>query len=174
MTKNAKDVSAPGSNRGPLNRTLAEFNSSSGQTLVEFALLLLFLLSIAIGAVDLGRLAYMTVGVTNAAHAGAEYGCQNVTTAANVSGMETQATNDATDLVGSNNGNLSATANSFCQCADGSSPNSSCTNPPACAGTHLLQYVSVSTTATYNPWFPYPGIPKGLTLHGNAIMQVGQ
>jgi len=151
-----------------------DFDSESGQTLVEVALILLLLVSLTIGAVDLGRLAYMTIGVTNAAHAGAQYGCQNVAMAANLTAIETAATNDASDLVGATHGNLTATATNFCQCADGSSPNSSCSNPPPCSATHLVQYVSVSTTASYSPWFPYPGIPSSLKLNGQAVMQVGQ
>jgi Flp pilus assembly protein TadG len=148
--------------------------SESGQTLVEFALVLPLLLLFAIGAVDLGRLVYMSVGVSNAAHAGAQYGCQNGADAGDTAGMQTAAAADAPDLVGANNGNLTTTATSYCQCSDGSSANSSCTTPPACTGTHMVEFVSVSTTANYSPWFPYPGIPSSVTLHGSAVMQVGQ
>jgi Flp pilus assembly protein TadG len=149
--------------------------SESGQTLVEFALVLPLLVLFAIGAVEMGRLVYMSIGVSNAAHAGAQYGCQNGAHAGDVAGMQTAAAADAPDLVGATNGNLTTTPTSYCQCSDGSSANSSCTtNPPACTGTHLVQFVSVSTTATYTPWFPYPGIPSSVALHGSAVMQVGQ
>lgn len=148
--------------------------SESGQALLEFVLVLPLLLLFVLGAVDLGRLAYMSVEVSNAAHAGAQYGCQNAADAGNVAGMQAATVADAPDLVGSNNGNLTATATSYCQCSDGSSANSSCSNPPACAGTHLVEFVRVSTTANYTPWFPYPGIPSSVTLHGSAVMQIGQ
>lgn len=146
----------------------------SGQALVEFAVALPLLLTLVIGAVDLGRLVYFAVGASNAAHAGAQYGCQNPASAGDIAGMQTAASNDAADLVGDGKGNLTASASSFCQCSDGTSANSSCSSPPACTGTHVVEYVSVSTSASYSPWFPYPGIPSSVTVHGSAVMQVGQ
>lgn len=160
--------------RGTPSRTLGTNDWEAGQALVEFILAVPLLLLLVAGVVDLGRLVYMSVGVANAAHAGAQYGCQNRAAAGDIGGMQTAAANDAPDLVGAGNGNLTTTAGSYCQCSDGSSPNSSCTAPPACTGTHLVEFVSVTTAGTYTPWFPYPGVPASVTLHGSAVMQVGQ
>jgi hypothetical protein len=124
-------------NRGPsktpvlsrLSRYVGAGGSEAGQSLVEFALALPLLLVLVLGAIDLGRLVYMSVGVTNAAHAGAQYGCQNPAAAGDVTGIQTAAANDAADLVGVGNGSLTTTSTSYCQCSDGSSANSSCSMP---------------------------------------------
>jgi len=174
MKKRSKGAPSNARALGVSQLRFSRLVSESGQTLVEFALVLPLLVLFVIGAVEMGRLVYMSIGVTNAAHAGAQYGCQNTAVAGDVAGMRTAAAADVPDLLGADKGNLTTTASSYCQCSDGSSANSSCTTPPACTGTHLVQFVSVSTTASYTPWFPYPGIPSSVTLHGSAVMQVGQ
>jgi Flp pilus assembly protein TadG len=148
--------------------------SDLGASLVELALLLPILSAALVGVIDLGRFAYMSVEVSSAARAGAQYGRQNETTAANTAAMQTAATNDAPDLVGASNGNLAATATYWCQCSDGSGVSASCAAPPSCTATHLVYYVKVVTTATYKPWFVCPGIPSSAGLNGQAIMRVGQ
>jgi Flp pilus assembly protein TadG len=174
MNRTSKHVGSGGSQDGTVRARFADFSSETGQALVELALALPLLISLIIGAIDLGRLVYMAVGASNAAHAGAQYGCQNPATAADLTGMQTAAANDASDLVGAGNGNLAATATNFCQCADGSGQSLSCASPPACANTHVVEYVNVSTTVNYTPWFAYPGVPSSVTVHGSAVMQVGQ
>jgi Flp pilus assembly protein TadG len=174
MKRDIKGISPNVGARGWIRRNVSA-GSEAGQTLVEFALALPLLLALTIGAVDLGRLVYMSVETSNAAHAGARYGCQNSASSGDFTGMRAAATNDAPDLVGTGNGNLRATVTNYCQCSDGSSPNSSCNpTPPTCSGTHVVQFVSVSTTSSYTPWFPYPGVPSSVTLHGSAVMQVRQ
>jgi Flp pilus assembly protein TadG len=149
--------------------------SESGDSLVEMALLLPILTMLLLGTVDLGRLAYMSIEVSNAARAGVQYGQQNSTTWSNVTGMQTAATNDATDLVGANNGNLTAVASYWCQCSDGTSVTPNCfPGTPSCATTHRVDYVKVVTTATYKPWFPCPGIPSSTSLTSQAVMRAGQ
>lgn len=148
--------------------------SESGASLIELALLLPLLSAALLGAIDLGRFAYMSVEVSSAATAGAMYGRQNQTTAADTTGMQTAATNDAPDLVGAANANLAATPTYWCQCSDGSGVSASCTAPPSCTSTHLVYYVKVVTTAAYKPWFACPGIPSSAGLNGQAIMRVGQ
>jgi Flp pilus assembly protein TadG len=53
--------------------------SLAGQGLVEFALVLPLLLLILIGVLDLGRLSFAAMTVTNAAREGARYGATNPT-----------------------------------------------------------------------------------------------
>jgi Flp pilus assembly protein TadG len=48
-----------------------------GAAAVEFALVLPVLVTILIGATDFGRCYYSAIAVTNAARAGAAYGCMN-------------------------------------------------------------------------------------------------
>lgn len=151
-----------------------ELRSEEGNSLVEVALLLPVLTMVLVGTIDLGRLAYMSIEVSNAARAGVQYGQQNSSTWSNVSGMQAAAADDAADLTGESNGNLSATATYWCQCSDGSSVTANCSPiAPSCAGTHLVDYVKVVATATYKPWFPCPGVPSSTTLTSQAVMRAG-
>jgi len=140
---------------------------------VELGFLLPVLSLLLLGTIDLGRFAYMSIEVSSAARAGVQYGQQSGTTSTNIAAMQTAATNDAPDLVGAANGNLAATASHWCQCSDGTGVSASCAAPPSCASTHLVHYVKVVTSATYKPWFAYPGIPSTTTLNGQAVMRSG-
>jgi hypothetical protein len=127
-----------------------------------------------VGTVDLGRLAYMSIEVSNAARAGVQYGQQNSSTWSDTTGMQMAATNDAPDLVGANNGNLTAVASYWCQCADGTNVMPNCSPAVAsCANTHRVNYVKVVTSATYKAWFPCPGIPSTTNLTSQAVMRAG-
>jgi len=65
----------------------------SGQSLFEVALMLPFLLLLALGVIELGRFAYIGILVGNAAHAGAFYGA-HMNTALNDLGIQQAAQND--------------------------------------------------------------------------------
>ncbi|MGH9775085.1 MAG: TadE/TadG family type IV pilus assembly protein [Candidatus Acidiferrales bacterium] len=149
-------------------------NSQSGSSLVELAFLLPLLSLLLLGTIDLGRLAYMSIELASAARAGVQYGQQNISSSQDITGMQAAALNDAPDLVGAANGNLSAVASFLCQCSDGSSVSPGCTTPPSCSGTHMVNYVKVVTSATFKPWIPYPGIPSSLPMNGLAVMRAGQ
>ena len=69
--------------------------AESGQTLLEFALMLPFMMLLLLGIAEIGRAAFITITVTNAATAGAEYGSQNSTTAKDFTGMQNAALYDA-------------------------------------------------------------------------------
>lgn len=158
-----------------VRRTRTAIRSDAGDSLVELALLLPILTMLLVGTVDLGRLAYMSIEVSNAARAGVQYGQQNSSTWSDTNGMQTAATNDAPDLVGANNGNLTAVASYWCQCSDGTSVTPNCfPSTPSCATTHRVNYVKVVTTANYKAWFPCPGIPSTTNLSSQAVMRAGQ
>ena len=53
------------------------FRSESGQSLLELALLTPLLMFMIIGIVEMGRYAYLSILVGNAAEAGAAYGADN-------------------------------------------------------------------------------------------------
>lgn len=67
--------------------------AESGQSLIEMALMLPFLLLLSLGVIELGRFAYLGILVGNAAHAGAFYG-SHVGTALNGTGIQQAAVND--------------------------------------------------------------------------------
>jgi Flp pilus assembly protein TadG len=139
--------------------------SSEGANLIEFALVVPLLVVMLLGTIDIGQLAYVYIEVANAARAGVAYGAQNHVTASDNAGMTQAARNDALNISG-----LTATPNHFCECSDGSAATCSV---GACPGVLLLEYVQVNTSATYQPWFPCPGIPSSVTVTGQAQMRAG-
>jgi Flp pilus assembly protein TadG len=147
-------------------RLRAILRTDAGQSLIEFAILTPIVLLLLVGAIEIGRLAYLSILVNNAAHAGVQYGAQNLATAADNTGMQTAALNDGQNIAG-----LTATASHYCSCADGSA--SSC-QPTDCSGSHRLVYVQVNTTGVFRSMIGYPGLPASYTVNGQAVMRVGQ
>ena len=133
-----------------------------GSSLVELALVLPLLLLILVVLVDLGRAYYYAISISSAAHAGAVYGIQNPT---DVSGMEVAASSNASDI-----SSLTTSASYGCECHDGSSVVASCSAPPSCAQNYV-NYVTVTTKATFTPILPYPGMPSSFTLQQSARLR---
>jgi Flp pilus assembly protein TadG len=126
----------------------------------------LVLVTLLLVTADFGRLFYVSIGVANAARAGAQYGAKNLATAADSNGMIAAATQDATNLSG-----VSVTA-AQCTCESGTSvascPASYCTYSPA--GT----YVQVTVSTTFKTIVNYPLIPSSTTVTREAVMEVQQ
>ena len=142
----------------------------TGHALVELALTLPVLVLLLIGAAELGRLAYYSIEVSNAARAGVAYGAQNHVTASNFTGMQTAAQNDARNITLTTN-----TATNSCACSNAYTATSACSTTFSCSGTNrIIEYVQVDTTATVSPMFHYPGASKTYTLTGQAVMRVEQ
>jgi Flp pilus assembly protein TadG len=121
-------------------------SSEAGQALAELALTMSFLLlPLFLGAVEFARVSYVAIEVANAAKAAAQYGGQNSTTAADTTGMQTAAINDA--------GNLTLTDNNV--------------NVNVASGV-----ITVKVSYPFNPLIHLPGLPTTFTLHGQAIQQV--
>ena len=147
-------------------RTLSLFAPGErGASLVEFALMLPFLTLLLLGVIDFGRAYYVNVEVSNAAYTGALYGTQNHS---DTTGMQNAATGDAPDVAG-----ITATATYGCECSDGSNAVPSCSTQPTCS-VNVVNYVQVTTSATYRTMFPWPGIPSSLALQGSAKLRAGQ
>jgi Flp pilus assembly protein TadG len=142
----------------------------SGQALVEAALCMPVLLLFLAGTIDLGRLYQFDLMLASSARAGAQYGSQNTTHAADLTGMEQAAVNDVPTVT--------ATASSYYKCADGTAPSTSAsltmsgTASISCSANHPLLYVIVTTTATFKPIF-LVFLGTGVAHTGTAIMQVG-
>jgi Flp pilus assembly protein TadG len=144
---------------------------AAGQELVELAIVLPLVLLMLLGAIDLGRLAYLAQQVTNAARAGALYGAQTQATAGNTAGIIQKARDDASVTL------TSVTASKACRCSNwGSSPDrANCSPVPNCGtSAFLITYVSVTSSVNYAPWFPYPGIPGNAAVTQTVSMRVGQ
>jgi Flp pilus assembly protein TadG len=142
------------------------FSPTRGQSAVELAVALPVLVLLLLVGADFSRIFYMSIGVNNAARAGAQYGSQTVITAADSSGMIAAAKTD-----GSNFASLTASA-SQCTCSPSvtvvACPSSYCTNAPQAT------FVEVDTSSVFRTLVTYPGIPSSTTLLGKAIMQVQQ
>lgn len=145
---------------------LNNLRGDSGDAMVELALSVTLCATLLLGGAELGSLAYSAIEVSNAAHAGAAYGSQSHTTADDVSGMQTAATQDAPNISG-----LTATAARSCQCSSGGTSTCGVTD---CPTSRIIEYVTVNTTATVTPLVTVPGLPKSYTLTGKAVMRVVQ
>lgn len=139
----------------------------SGQALIETAITLSLLLIMLIGAAEIGRIAWASIQVTNAARAAVQYGDQTINTAVDYQGMKTAASNESpaiTNLVTTPSGPV-------CTCAnDGTVVD--CSSTTACPGSTTIRTITVQTSTTFNPLFHLPGTPNTYTLTGQAVQQV--
>jgi Flp pilus assembly protein TadG len=149
--------------RGSSNRSIRMRLRQAGQSSVEFAFMAPAIILLFVIGTDVAR-AFSIAGVlSNAARAGVQYGGQNRSTAADLSGMRTAASNDANGLTG-----FSSTASNVCLC-NGSTV--SCSTSSGCASNFQL-YVKVVTSASFSTLLPYPGITRTLSLQGSSQMLV--
>jgi hypothetical protein len=139
-----------------------------GQSVLEFALLLPVMLLLLVGIIEVGRFAYYSILVANAARAGAQYGAQGLATAADTPGIQAAAENDGQNLP-----QLAVTASQQCGCngagLSGTCPASGCLLP-----NHPLVYVQVQATGTFNSLFNYPGLPPSFSVTSTEKMRVAQ
>jgi Flp pilus assembly protein TadG len=144
---------------------------SSGQALVEAALTASVLVVMCLGAVELARVAFAGIEVSNAAKAGVAYGAQSVATAGDSPGIQTAAGLDAGDMAAS----LTATPTTSGVCSSGASctgPGSSCLNTDcATPGDHIETILTVDTWGTFDPLIHIAGLPSTFTLHGRAVQK---
>lgn len=151
--------------------------SQSGQTLLEVALLTPLLLLLALGVIEMGRYAYISILVGNAARAGAAYGAQSLPQSVDTAGIQTAADNDYLQN-GQAASTLTVTSSTSCGCdSNGTITSAVCTtgpNPSAgtCASGHWVVLVSVTASGTFNSLFSYPGIPSSLTVSRTATVRV--
>ena len=141
----------------------------SGASVAEIALLLPILLLLLVGLIDFGRAYYLSTEVSAAASAGALYGSQNTTAAQDATGIKTAALAGAPNV----SGMTVPTVSVACQCS-GSTASVSCTSPGCSSSSHMIEWLTVGTSATYKPLLPYPGIPSSISLAGQATLRVGQ
>src|SRR6202158_1782121 len=142
-----------------------------GQSAVELALGLPFLVLLLFVVCEFARVFYMAMGVASAARAGVQYGAQSYTKAVDNSGMTLAATNDGQNISG-----LSAAATHFCMCdgaqctpASASACVVSCEDPPASC-TEPKVFVQVTTSATFRTGL-IPGVPSSIPLKSIAVLQ---
>jgi Flp pilus assembly protein TadG len=159
---------------GPSNR-----KRELGQALVELAFILPMVLLLLLGIIELGRYAYISILVSNAAHAGAIYGSQGFSKAiANNPDITTAARNDFASN-GLDPATLTVDSFPTCGCDIGgtiaadTAANCDPTVAPTCAGNWAVT-IHVTAHNTYNGLFNYPGIPSSLPLSSTASMRVSK
>ncbi len=141
-----------------------------GQAATELAFSVPILALLLVGTADFGRAFFFNQEVVAAARAGAQYGSQSSSTAADSTGIKAAAVANAINISGFD---ASHVTTSFCTC-----------NAPAgvtaCASTYcngansMASYVTVTATATFTTLVNYPGVPHVTNMSSNAIMQVQQ
>jgi len=155
----------------------------SGQALVEMAIVLPFLLLLALGVIELGRYAYIGILVGNAARAGAAYGAQSLGQASQNGPITTAADNDY-----KNNGQIVSTLNVSSTFSCGCDSNGVVNPPPigtnatcfvkdaskCTGGGHWVVILSVTASGTYQSLFNYPGIPSSIAISRISQMRVAQ
>ena len=158
-------------------RRLGLWRGQSGQSLVELALITPILLVLVLGIAEMGRYAYISILVSNAARAGAAYGAQSLAQSVDAVGITNAADNDFKNnyqLVSSLAVGPPVTS---CGCdSAGTITAAACTGGTAgtCATGHWVVMLSVTASGTFNSMFNYPGIPSSLALSSTATMRVAQ
>lgn len=144
-----------------------------GQALVELALVLPLLLLLLLAALDLGRLAYLAIEVSNASRAGALYGSQTYGTALNSAQIKVAAQADTEVTLKNVTQGLTCRCSNWGFDAPDRDPCTSASAPNCGSQAWLVTNLWVTASVDYSPWFPYLGIP-GNTLSRKVSMRVGQ
>lgn len=154
-----------------------------GQSLLEMAFVVPVLLALVVGMIEVGRFAYISIVVGNAARAGAAYGAQHPTNSADTSGISNAAQKDfnsATSGTPSNGqSTLNVSSSYTCGCDSGGTVTSQVcninTNPNAgtcSSGAHWVITLTVTASGTYSPLFHYPGLSNSFSVSNTAKMRV--
>ena len=159
-----------------------------GAALVELALTAPLFMLLMMGAIELGRVAYYAIEVQNAARAGASYGSVNIGNANQTSNVQQAAKNDAPDIAGL----VVVSPGSTCVCqiynvtagtrtynpSSGTTSCSSSTIKTNCSADNateidtVIEYVTVSTSASVNPLVKIPSLPSTYSLSGASALRI--
>lgn len=137
-----------------------------GLSVVELGLAMPLLMLVMLGTVDLGRSMAAALRVTGAATAGAQYGARTAETTRDVDGMVKAAQDSGFDLGTA----IESTARSFCECPGDVPDDCLNSNCPDDYAPEL--YVEVRATTTFQPMFPWPGIPASIPITRTVVKRV--
>src|SRR5947207_6900443 len=133
--------------------------SQAGQALVELAFMAPILVLLLIGVIEIGRYAYISILVGNAARAGAAYGSRSIPNSGDGTGISNAANND---FLSNGMTGLTTTATTTCGCDIGGTISSdtqgNCnpSSPPACSG-HWVVRLHVTSTGQFDGLFKFVG-----------------
>jgi Flp pilus assembly protein TadG len=139
--------------------------SESASALVEFALVLPFVLLLMAGVMEYARVWSTAIAVANAAKAAAQFGVQNTATSGDTAAINYAGRQDGLDA-----GSIAVTAVRTCRCADGATV--SCVS--GSCGAYGVPRVFVAATATKSvPFFlKLPGLPAAVDIRRTATLRV--
>jgi Flp pilus assembly protein TadG len=158
-----------GEHQAPRQRSVSRL-SERGQSLVELAFVVPLLLLLLVGIIEIGRFAYYSILVANAARAGAQYGAQSLGTAADSAGITQAGINDGQGITAPS---LTITSTQLCGCSTAAL--GACGALVLCVKPeHPLVYVQVTAVGSFNSLFNYPGLPGTLNVTSVEEMRVAQ
>jgi len=136
-----------------------------GASTIEFAIVVSFLATLALGALDFGVGFWEQMQVGNAARAGADYAAKNGFNSSNIQTAITSAT--ALSSIAA-----SPAPTQSCGCPSAASGIITATCGVSCASGGIAgTYVTANAQASYTTLFPWPGIPNPVTLTASAIVR---
>ncbi|MHA1151453.1 MAG: TadE/TadG family type IV pilus assembly protein [Alphaproteobacteria bacterium] len=138
----------------------------AGNATIEFGFVILFMVTLGIGAYDFGNLGYQKIALTNAARAGSQYGVQDMSTAEDTAGMIQAARNDINDTADE----LTISARNYYFCpGQGEVADQSI----LCADdSYSYMYVEVTAADQVELLFPYPYVTSPQTVASTNTMRV--
>jgi Flp pilus assembly protein TadG len=138
----------------------------SGAASVELALLMPLLVLMFLGVADFGRAFYWVITLAHAARAGAQFGAQGTTNAANATGIRQAALDEAQNI-----GSIDVSSARICECDDGTVVD--CATTPSCGSYGVPRvFVRVTTSTEFRTVVPYPGVPDTVSLSRTAILRL--
>ena len=148
------------------------FQDKRGGALVEFAVTAPLLFLLCAGAGDYARLFFSAISLKSGSAVGAFYGSQVTTRSGDVGGMVSRALADSEDAARFNA--VTATADQYCVCPDGSAIACGEYLTTTCSGGYGAPraYVRVRATQNFKPMTPFPGIPETVNIDQMTWMRV--
>lgn len=150
-------------------------SSESGQGMLELAVSLPLFVLLILGGAEIANIAWASVQLNNAAHAGAQFGSHGRGFADRIGDIETAAQREAPKLTITFPTDPAQT----CACIDTStgapatSGTTGCQTLVECPSPYLItDTITVTTQAVVTPLIHYPGLPASYTLHAQATMGV--
>ena len=166
-------------------RKKTKMRAQSGQALIEFALIIPIVLTLALGLIEAGRYAYIGILIGSAARAGAAYGAQSHTQSVDTTGIQNAArydfagaTSGSTKTNGQTVASLNVTSSVACGCdSSGTITPAGCstaTNPTAgtCVSGRWVVVLSVTASGSFPGLFNYPGVPNPFIVSRTASLPV--
>ena len=136
----------------------------SGQALVELALTVPLLVIVLLGSVEIARVAFVAIEVTDAAKAAVQQGANSRANAGNNGRIHAAAVAGAPDITLGN-----SVVTKSCICSDGTASNC---QSNSCGTANVEQLITVTTQTTFDPLIHVPGLPTSYVIQGHATQKV--